>query len=150
MSRTTYTDEQKAEALALYVEHGASEAGERTGIPAGTIACWASRSGATTQREERTANALAAHRLVSAALREEIRAQALERALITVSRITADVPAGDAKNLAVAFGVLLDKYRLEMGETTGHMEHRMATSERVLALRDEVAERRERHDRSVA
>jgi len=144
VSRTTYTEEQKAEALALYVEHGASEAGERTGIPAGTIACWASRVGATTERARKRDANIIAIRQAKEELREEIRTQALERALITVSRITEDVAAADAKNLAIAFGTLLDKYRLEMGEASGFMEHRAASADRVQALRDEVAERRER------
>lgn len=42
--RRTYTDEQKAEALALYAEVGPAEAARRTGIAAGTIASWASRT----------------------------------------------------------------------------------------------------------
>jgi transposase-like protein len=55
VSRTSYTPEQKAEALRLYAEHGVAEAARRTGIKAGTISSWARRTG--TQSEAPTARA---------------------------------------------------------------------------------------------
>ena len=48
MSRRSYSDEQKAEALALYAEVGAAEAARRTGIKRGTLVSWASRAGVAT------------------------------------------------------------------------------------------------------
>lgn len=45
MQRMSYTPEQKAEALRLLAEVGKAEAARRTGIPAGTIAAWGSRTG---------------------------------------------------------------------------------------------------------
>lgn len=42
--KRTYTDEQKAEALEAYKEHGPAEAGRRTGISPKTIASWAKRA----------------------------------------------------------------------------------------------------------
>lgn len=41
----TYSDAQRLEALALLATVGKAEAARRTGIPAGTIASWGSRSG---------------------------------------------------------------------------------------------------------
>lgn len=48
MSRRTFTEAEKAEALALYAEVGKAEAARRTGISAGTIGAWASRTGVAT------------------------------------------------------------------------------------------------------
>jgi transposase-like protein len=44
MARNRYTDEQKAEALRIYQEHGAGEAARRTGIARVTISSWAKRT----------------------------------------------------------------------------------------------------------
>ena len=51
-ARRTYTPEQKAEALALYVEHGPAEASRRCDIPAATIRQWGKRAGKTSPRAE--------------------------------------------------------------------------------------------------
>jgi hypothetical protein len=47
--KSVYTAEQKAEALAIYADHGPSVAAERTGIPKGTIAAWSNRTGTQTK-----------------------------------------------------------------------------------------------------
>lgn len=44
----TYTDAQKADAVAIYVEHGLAEAHRRTGIPKNTIRDWATNAGIDT------------------------------------------------------------------------------------------------------
>jgi len=41
---TSYTAQQRADALEAYVEHGLAEAVRRTGIPAGTVSSWATRA----------------------------------------------------------------------------------------------------------
>lgn len=48
MSRRVYTDEEKAEALTLYETVGPAEAARQSGIPKGTIAAWAKRTGVRT------------------------------------------------------------------------------------------------------
>ncbi len=40
-----YTDTEKTEAIAIYVEHGLAEAHNRTGIPRGTLRSWAKQAG---------------------------------------------------------------------------------------------------------
>ncbi len=40
MAQTTYTDEPREEALALYEELGPAEACRRTGVPKQAIASW--------------------------------------------------------------------------------------------------------------
>lgn len=48
MARRVYTEDEKAEALRIYEEHGPSVAARETGIPKGTIAAWARRGGVRT------------------------------------------------------------------------------------------------------
>ena len=53
---------------------------------------------------------------------------ALRTKILTVAdqvldRIAADAGARDCQALATAFGILLDKYRLENGESTSRSEH---------------------------
>lgn len=48
MSRRVYSDEEKAEALTLYETVGPAEAARQSGIPKGTIAAWAKRTGVRT------------------------------------------------------------------------------------------------------
>ncbi len=58
---TTYTDEQKAHAVDLYRESGASAAARSTGIPSRTITRWANSAGAVSQASrEKTETARAA------------------------------------------------------------------------------------------
>lgn len=52
MARRAYTEEQKAEALKLYETDGPSKASKTLGIPKGTIAAWARRTGVQTVRTE--------------------------------------------------------------------------------------------------
>lgn len=49
MAAKRWTDEQRDQALALYLEHGTTEAARRTGIPKGTVASWARRAGVETR-----------------------------------------------------------------------------------------------------
>lgn len=76
--RTTYTDEQKTAALAVYVEHGPAEAERQTSIPRRTISSWARRTGVQTEAPEKTKAAVEA-----AALTIEQRKQALAGRLLT-------------------------------------------------------------------
>ncbi len=48
MSRRTYSQQERAAALELYVEHGAPEAARQVGIPKATVASWARRAGLQT------------------------------------------------------------------------------------------------------
>jgi transposase-like protein len=57
-----YQPELKAQALAIYVEHGGAEAARQTGIPNGTIRSWAHRNGVATVAAEKTRAATEAAR----------------------------------------------------------------------------------------
>jgi hypothetical protein len=78
VSVRTYTDEQRAEALGLYVELGAPETARRLGIPKPTVASWARRAGLQTgaagasRARARTESARARWAEVSQEHREEL------------------------------------------------------------------------------
>ena len=137
----SYSDGDKAEALALYVEKGPREASRQTGIPVRTITRWAAARGLSTEVETKTAAATAAAREKAALLREQLRHKLLEKAVDILDRMDAPhkdfkvVGVGDhisevtevwydkptpsgVKDYAIAVGVLIDKLRLENGETT--------------------------------
>src|SRR5688500_14135730 len=65
MQKIRWTDAQKQEALRIFREHGVSEASRLTGIPVGTIASWANRTGTKTFDTDRPA-AVAAKQLTIA------------------------------------------------------------------------------------
>jgi len=133
-----YTDEQRAEALGLYVDHGAAQAGRMCDIPPRTIRYWANQHALAAARDKNLQDA--GVRLVQqhATMREELKVRLLESALDAVDRMTAEhsdyrgkdatrvtwdvAPARDMKDYATTAGILIDKYRLEMGEATGRME----------------------------
>ena len=52
MARRAYTDDEKAEALKLYEEHGPSAVQKRLGIPKGTVGRWAKAAQIGTVRSE--------------------------------------------------------------------------------------------------
>ncbi len=130
----SYTDKQKTEAVALYVEVGAAEAARQTGAGARTIRRWADEAGMAAARDKNLTDAAERLTRQSTAQRAEIRVDLLDRIADVLKRM--DEPhidfrgkdatqvewptatSGDVKNYAVSFGILLDKYRLEMGEAT--------------------------------
>jgi transposase-like protein len=148
MARTRYTDEQKADALALYVEHGPAETARRTGIAKGTLASWAHRAGVQSVATELTA---AATEAASAKWAERRQTMVDEIGLVAeaaLSGAAGAVLAGrprDAKDYATTMAILVDKAQLLGGDATTRHENR--------ELRDRLLEEtREnaRHLRSVA
>jgi len=138
MGRRSYTPEQKAEALALYAVEGPTAVQTQLGIPKQTVAQWASADNVRTVRNERTAAALEAVLLDRAVVREQLRDEMLRRALDLLGRMDAphvDFRGKDAQQVtyplpspsgcqsyATAAAILLDKFRLEVGEVTGRTE----------------------------
>lgn len=135
MTKSQYTPEQKTEALAVYATDGLAAAVRATGIPKGTIRSWADRTGTSTVAPaERTAAAVEAATARRAELREDLRTKLLEKAVDmleriddphvdfrgnTAERIDLERPsASDCQRYATAAAILLDKFRLEMGEAT--------------------------------
>lgn len=48
MTRRAYSEQERADALALYVEHGLADAARLSGVPRGTLSSWAARAGVQT------------------------------------------------------------------------------------------------------
>lgn len=164
MTRARWTTNQRTAALELYREHGPSEAARQTGIPKQTIASWARRSGTHTNAVANTTEAAAAAKAKRDLKREEIRTRLLEKASDMLGRM--DEPhidfrgkdadqvtfpkatSGDCKNYATAAAILIDKFRLEMGEATdrGEQHHRFErdeqTDHRLAKLIDLAAHRK--------
>ena len=131
-----YTDEQRAEALVLYVEHGTAEASRRTDIPRRTIRHWANHEGLAAARDlvlteggERLAKTYKVMRAEARVLMVEKITDLLERmdqphvefkvAGNEIHEVTHQIASsGDVKNYASAMKLILDSFRLEMGETT--------------------------------
>lgn len=76
MARRSYTDAEKAEALALYETDGPTAVQQAMGIPKGTVTRWAQAAGVATVSNERNAAAVEAvmstHETRKAALAEKL------------------------------------------------------------------------------
>lgn len=144
MGRNSYTDEQKAEAIALYVEEGPTAVEMLLGIPKQTVHMWATKEGVRTVRTTKATaatEAIAADRLLH---REQLRSELIAKALDMLNRMDDEhidyrgkdctrvsfpkAPADACKSYAMSAAILLDKFRLEMGETTGRSEVTVETS----------------------
>ncbi len=135
MSRT-YTDQERSEALGFYEEVGAADAARLCDfvVSAGTIRQWAHRAGMSRYSAEKTQAATEATRRRASERRAELQELLLSRAIDMLLRMDEThkdfrgkdavavfwdkAPAGAAKDYATAAAILLDKYRLEMGEHT--------------------------------
>lgn len=127
MSRRVYSDEEKAEALRIYEDHGPSAVLRDLGIPKGTVSRWAKAAGIGTVRNEKMAEAREAADNDSATLRaiaanQSIRvtntiAEAIER------RLAIEAETVDLKELATVYGIFADKHKLFVGMDQGNEEH---------------------------
>lgn len=161
----TYTAEETTDALAVYVEHGLATAHRETGIPKSTLQKWARREGLDLgaiagAHAERTLNASAARAQSCEALRLELREQLLVVAGGLLDRIDMvhiefrgkdaaqveypNAPASACRDYVWSTAVLIDKYRLEVGEVTGRTEQLGAdeVESRAIQALNELDERR--------
>ena len=124
MTRTRYSDEQKREALDLFLEHGASEAGRRTGIPAGTIAAWASRAGMTGPPTPEVVNALAVQAVTIAERKQALAGELGKLAAAAVAKLAERIEADEisAKDLVSALTATVDRMQLLTGAATERIE----------------------------
>ena len=141
-----YAEDEKATALALYQEIGLANAWRQTGIPKPTIASWARRAGLPhTDASAKTKAATMAAAARADQLRAEIRLKILEKVDDLLDRMDAEhvefknsakeirevvypiAPASAVQNYATSVGILIDKYRLEVGEATTRTESRDLT-----------------------
>lgn len=121
MSRRSYTDEQRAEALALYVELGAAETARRTGIAKGTVMSWASRSGLAMHATEATRKATEASALKWAQRRQQLVHDIGAVAELALRQAQVSVETGHARNakdFATTMAILVDKAQLLDGAAT--------------------------------
>lgn len=142
--RSGYTDAERKAAIDLAVAEGLPTARRVTGIPKATIHSWVVRSGLelpepTPVLVEANAKQAAMTQLRRAELREDLLAKAQELldrmddkhvefkgsgpTEVTYPKAT----AGAIKDYAIAVGILIDKYRLEVGEAVGRTESRQWT-----------------------
>ena len=159
---TAWTEEQKAEAIALTAEHGLAHAWRETGIPKPTIVRWCKDAGVERFHPEKTRAAVDALTARAAHIREQVRLELLEKVADLLERMDAPhtdfkgkdsdevvypiAPAAAVQNYATSIGILIDKYRLEVGEATGrteswtndHVDHERGIAQ---AIREDLAER---------
>jgi len=169
VARRTYTDEEKAEALAIYQEHGPTAAQDALGIPKGTVTKWAKQAGVKTRVLENLQAGLKASHLAFeqrrinlahgllddiARLRSQLFAPCKKVEITTVSdgqqqgshvevvEALLDEPTfADKKAILTSIGIAVDKVQLLSGGATSRHEEVDVTAQ-VAQLRDELAERR--------
>lgn len=139
-----YSEEQKTAALVVYAERGLTAAGRETGIPKMTIWRWAKATGTVTvtvtpaEKVEMAAAGRLANAERLAVVREGLRQHLIEKADDLLDRmdephvdfkgakaeevIYPRAPAGAVQNYATSVGILIDKFRLESGESTAKTE----------------------------
>jgi len=138
----SYSEADRAAAVEIFRIGGSNEAHRQTGISESTIRRWAHERGVRCELNGINAAASEAARIRAEKLREELRLRILDKAADVLSRMDSKhtdkkaLPDGTVVDLvydrptpsgvreyAVAFGILLDKYRLELGEHTGREKH---------------------------
>lgn len=129
-----YTDAERTDAVATYVEHGLAEAHRRTGIPKPTLKEWATKAGIepsdiASRSAEKTRAATEAHRLAMAEARTRAQAEFARSAVHAAIQVRSCEKGNDAQGWATASAICLDKLRLELGEVTDRTE-RVAAPER--------------------
>lgn len=138
MAKSRYTAKQRAQALELYLDHGPAETSRRTGIPVGTIRKWAARASVTGPHAKKTEAATEAARAQGERSRAELRVKLLAKAHDLLERMDHShqefvgqtgrevhydkAPANAVKAYATSVGILIDKLRLEEGESTSRDE----------------------------
>lgn len=137
-----HTEQDRADALEAYIEHGTAEASRLTGVPVRTICRWAGEAGLAQAKREQTE---AAREALSADIDERrvgIRDLLLQAAEVHARRSLEAKPR-EAQALATAAAIMLDKFRLEMGEhTQATRSESVGVAEAAKAKVDQLAARR--------
>lgn len=150
MPRRPWTDEDKANALALYTEHESlAVATAMTGIPKSTIQYWAQEAGLPAYNTEKTAAAVKQSVENRAARWEERRAELANKigvlaeiAVNKAAQYLVDGDAASAQKAATTMGIAIDKAQLLTGQATGRIEHGDANGELAAEVARLVEERR--------
>lgn len=145
-----YPEAQKDAALAIFVERGLAAAARETGIVKTTIMRWAQARGVVTVAPAKMVQARAAAEERIVMMRADLRLSLMEKIKDLMGRMDAPTwdfkgkdatqvmyptpPAAAIQSYAVSIGILLDKFRLESGESTGRTEHPILIEGRVDAV----------------
>lgn len=154
----TYAPEEKARGLEIYAERGLAAAHSELGVPKQTLRDWAVAAGMNPadlagRSVEQTAAATTARTARCEALRVELREQLLVSAADMLDRlgeehvdyrgqmatqVTFDrAPADACRSYVTSAAILIDKYRLEVGEATS-LVATTGDLDRVRSVRDEL------------
>lgn len=122
-----YTEAQKKKAVELYLEHGATYAAKEIGCTRRSVYDWL---GVHSAQDEKRAETVARHQTK----REQLRELLLDQAIDALAKMKEphydyrgkdsnrvefeEAPADAFRSYATAAAILIDKYRLEMGEHT--------------------------------
>ena len=128
-----YTATEKEGALKIFASQGATKAHRQTGVPQRTLYSWASAAGLVDKKIKRTEKANKATSINNQSRREKIKEKMLLRADQLLDRMVKKQvdfkghlatkvtyphpPAKDCQALAIAVATLIDKYRIENGES---------------------------------
>jgi hypothetical protein len=126
--KTYYSPGFKAKALAVYMTDGPAAAARSLGIPQSTLKMWAGKAGMHTSMGTKTMTEAALN--ARNAIRERVRGKLLNCVDLILDDISAGSEARERKDNATAAAILLDKFRLEVGEPTGREEVRHDYSDR--------------------
>jgi hypothetical protein len=126
----------KAQALAIYREHGPTRAAERTGVSPGAVTKWAQAAGIESVSSEETMVRVQAARLKWEERRLEIVHEMGEKAaqaLAEVGQYLDEHKPLNAKNSATTMAILVDKAQLLSGGATARTEtlHREDVDEEI-------------------
>lgn len=127
MTRRTYTDTEKTEALRLYETDGPSAVERTLGIPKNTVAGWAKTAGVRTVRVAKTEAATQAASVDAAALRQAVASTTIKAAAtaleILTRRLNTEADLMPLKDLATVAGILVDKHQVLESITARHDTH---------------------------
>jgi len=143
----TYTADEKTAARALAVEAGLAEAHRRTEIPKPTISRWLTtqeRAEMAQRSDTKTRAATEEHKRQMALRRIDAQAEFAQSAVFAARKVRGAEDGKDAHGWAMASGTMLDKLRLEMGESTDRIDVLGDSRDRAADLVDELESRRAR------
>ena len=135
----SWGDEQRAEAVDLYVEYGTAKAARLTGISSRSIRGWAKAPGVAAARDKNLSDASERLALQQKADRAELRSVLIGKALVGAQAADPSDPKG-FQLLSVGVGTFLDKYRLEMGEATEVVITGDMMDQAILGMKAELGE----------
>lgn len=145
--KRTYTEEQRAEALTLYVREGVGAASRTLGIPQGTIASWAARTPsvhtATAQKRASTAAMLEERRQAWETRRLDLQEQFAAAADVALAGFFDSFEAGafrDAKDAMTSAAIATDKANLLAGGSTSRVAIEVESHEAVKQAKARVME----------